>query len=181
MREPEEWTKNWEAWGQWLQGAVTQAREEMTTQAEAIATNLEAQLQELESQLEPTLADLEAKAQEALEAVEQQIQTVLAPLDQQLGKTLESVDRQVEAIADTLEREVIIPTLTPLMEELERLTTPVNQTLDPWFNGHRACIGCRYYHGQAYGGSMLVCALYPYGPEEPQCPDWESVWPSDSP
>ena len=179
MREPEEWTKDWQVWGQWVQDRVTQATTEAIAQAEAIAAGLETQLQALETQLEPTWADLEAATQETLDAVEQQLQTVLDPLNDQIEEVLQGVDQQVEAIAQTLERDVIAPTLTPLMAELDRLATPVNQTLDPWFNGHRACIGCRYYHGQSYGGSMLVCALYPYGPAEPQCPDWQSVWPMD--
>ena len=41
-----------------------------------------------------------------------------------------------------------------------------------------ACVGCRHYHGQAYGlqrdhRETLICAMHPYGWEEsPQCPDW---------
>jgi hypothetical protein len=36
-----------------------------------------------------------------------------------------------------------------------------------------ACIGCSNYHGQAYGGNLLVCAMHPQGWDDVQCPDWE--------
>lgn len=41
-----------------------------------------------------------------------------------------------------------------------------------------ACMGCRHYHGQAYGlqrdsRERLICAMHPYGwSDSPQCPDW---------
>jgi hypothetical protein len=37
-----------------------------------------------------------------------------------------------------------------------------------------ACIGCKNYHGQVYGGNLLVCAMHPNGREEENCPDWEN-------
>lgn len=36
------------------------------------------------------------------------------------------------------------------------------------------CRGCRHYHGQVYGGNLLVCAMHPYGIEEEVCSDWEA-------
>lgn len=37
------------------------------------------------------------------------------------------------------------------------------------------CANCRHYHGQVYGGNMLVCGMHPYGPgeEATSCPDRE--------
>ncbi|MBW4667153.1 MAG: hypothetical protein KME60_06820 [Cyanomargarita calcarea GSE-NOS-MK-12-04C] len=37
-----------------------------------------------------------------------------------------------------------------------------------------ACVGCRHYHGQAYGGNLLVCGMHPSGWEDDSCPDWEA-------
>jgi len=45
---------------------------------------------------------------------------------------------------------------------------------DPVQNSHPACVGCRHYHGQVYGGNMFVCAMHPYGWDSENCPDWES-------
>lgn len=36
-----------------------------------------------------------------------------------------------------------------------------------------ACIGCQNYHGQVYGGNLLVCAMHPHGWDDENCPDWE--------
>jgi hypothetical protein len=35
-----------------------------------------------------------------------------------------------------------------------------------------ACIGCSNYHGQVYGGNLLVCAMHPQGWDDQSCPDW---------
>lgn len=37
----------------------------------------------------------------------------------------------------------------------------------------KACQGCIHYHGRVYGGSMLVCAMHPYGVEGDRCSDWQ--------
>lgn len=36
-----------------------------------------------------------------------------------------------------------------------------------------ACQGCCHYHGQTYGGELLVCGMHPYGVEGEHCPDWQ--------
>lgn len=38
---------------------------------------------------------------------------------------------------------------------------------------HPACRGCHHYHGQVYGGNLLVCGMHPMGSETETCPDWE--------
>ena len=38
-----------------------------------------------------------------------------------------------------------------------------------------ACVGCSNYHGQAYNGRLLVCAIHPYGYDDVSCPDWENI------
>ena len=35
----------------------------------------------------------------------------------------------------------------------------------------RPCRICKHYHGQAYGGVELVCAVHPYGYSGDSCPD----------
>ncbi|HBB31086.1 MAG TPA: hypothetical protein DDZ80_04145 [Cyanobacteria bacterium UBA8803] len=52
----------------------------------------------------------------------------------------------------------------------QTFTYPVAPTLER----NPACIGCRHYHGQAYGGNLLVCGMHPYGWDTENCPDWES-------
>lgn len=46
--------------------------------------------------------------------------------------------------------------------------------VEPTVEKHSVCRGCRNYHGQVYGGNLLVCGMHPYGVEGENCPDWES-------
>lgn len=50
---------------------------------------------------------------------------------------------------------------------------PINDSVEPSPQQQPACMGCRHYHGQAYGGNLLVCGMHPYGWEDESCPDWE--------
>ena len=43
----------------------------------------------------------------------------------------------------------------------------------PSVKNNPACINCANYHGQAYNGNLLVCAMHPQGYEGDSCPDWE--------
>lgn len=60
---------------------------------------------------------------------------------------------------------------------IEEITQPVTQTFEPMLKQHPACVGCRNFHGQYYGDSLLVCAMHPYGVGEgvETCPDKEAV------
>lgn len=44
-----------------------------------------------------------------------------------------------------------------------------------------ACQGCQHYHGRIYGGTLLVCAMHPFGVEDDRCPDWETPHPPEAP
>lgn len=60
-------------------------------------------------------------------------------------------------------------------------TQPVFQTVDPLLKQHLGCVGCRHFHGQVYGDTLLVCGMHPYGIGEgiETCPDKEmTVWKS---
>ncbi|MFB2834618.1 hypothetical protein [Floridanema evergladense] len=50
---------------------------------------------------------------------------------------------------------------------------PITDWVEPSADLHPACIGCRHFHGQMYGGNLLVCGMHPYGCEGETCPDWE--------
>jgi hypothetical protein len=70
----------------------------------------------------------------------------------------------------------------PILEiywELEDIN--ITEDVDPGFpyaveatiEKNAACIGCSHYHGQVYGGNLLVCAMHPHGWDDQNCPDWE--------
>lgn len=69
----------------------------------------------------------------------------------------------------------------PLMEvywELEDVVADVDPDfpyqVEATAQKNSACIGCSNYHGQVYGGNLLVCAMHPLGWDDENCPDWEN-------
>jgi hypothetical protein len=50
-----------------------------------------------------------------------------------------------------------------------------NPRVKPNAQQYSACVNCRNYHGQIYGGNLLVCAMHPYGWDGDSCPDWEEL------
>lgn len=101
------------------------------------------------------------------EEVAEQLHEAIAP-------DLEQLDEQLEAWIDPLVRAVI-----GFESSVSEAAQPLTHTVDPILNEHPACVGCRHYHGQSYGGNMLVCGMHPYGWESEKCPDWQSVWGED--
>jgi len=102
---------------------------------------------------------------DAFEMLEKGIEETVSP-------ALEDFDTRLDEAVDASVL-FIDQKLTPWIEEA---TAPVTHTVTPWLQNHSACIGCKYYHGTAYGEEMLVCGMHPYGPDDRDCADWESVW-----
>ncbi len=76
--------------------------------------------------------------------------------------------------------EWLIPAIDALLgvgEHLEETTHPLRQTVEPWRQQHPVCTGCQHYHGQVYGGQLLVCGMHPYGMAAgvESCPDREET------
>jgi hypothetical protein len=91
---------------------------------------------------------------------------------EELHDALDQLDEQVSEWVEPL-----FPLLARLDSALVEAAEPVTHTVEPLLNQHPVCVGCRHYHGQDYGGNMLVCAMHPYGvPEgENTCPDKEPI------
>ncbi len=159
MSSSEEWAENITAF---LTVTARITESWLTHTAESTLDVADALTDEIAQQVGPTL-----------ETWADTVEETLKPLETTLGA---EADRLADAVADQ-----VTPLITPLVTELEQwlaaIAEPVNRTVDPWLNDHPTCIGCRHYHGQAHGGNMLICAMHPYGPDDQQCPDWESVWP----
>lgn len=116
---------------------------------------------ELEKQIRPSLERWASEIHQSVEPIEA------------------ALDSEAERFADEF-TEFITPVVVPLAGAveswLEVIAAPITSHVDPVVNEHTPCIGCKHYHGQSHGGHMLVCGMYPYGPEDTTCPDWESVW-----
>jgi hypothetical protein len=134
----------------------------------------------------------EVWAEETLQGVAETADAIADELEKQLAPTLEQwadeLNRSLEPLETVLDQEAerfseefaefVTPIVEPMAIALESwidaLAAPVASHIDPVINDHPTCIGCKHYYGQAHGGNMLVCAMYPYGPETESCPDWES-------
>jgi len=95
---------------------------------------------------------------EITEEITEQVQnTIVTELDQYLNELAEP----------------IFEVYWELEEVMGEVDQPFPYTVEPTRQEHPACIGCSHYHGQVYGGNLLVCGMHPYGWEDENCPDWE--------
>lgn len=70
--------------------------------------------------------------------------------------------------------EPIIEVYREFEQDFDEIDSSFVTYVDPSPIQQQACRGCRNYHGQVYGGNLLVCAMHPSGVESEVCPDWES-------
>lgn len=151
--------------------------------ARELSEFLEQTARSTEVWVEQTLHGAVAAADHLADEVEKQVRPVLERWADDLHQSLEPLETVLDEEADRVSEEFsdfITPLVVPLADALETwleaIAAPINSHVDPLVNDHQTCIGCKHYFGQAHGGHMLVCAMYPYGPEAETCPDWESVW-----
>lgn len=108
---------------------------------------------------------------EALDAFAEFSEDVATQIESAIAPELTDFDAELDPWIES-----ILQAFTGLEATLSEAAEPVTHTLEPMLNEHPACVGCRHYHGQMYGGNVLVCAMHPYGSEAENCPDWESSW-----
>jgi hypothetical protein len=101
--------------------------------------------------------------------------TAIAQGCETLLKEIEDVSVEVEEALDFC-LEPIFDWMDEVGGIISDTSRPFIQTVTPALQDHPVCVGCCNYHGEAYGGNVLVCAMHPSGVDEESCPDWESVW-----
>jgi hypothetical protein len=140
------------------------------------------------------MSDWERSFMVWLDALAEQTEHVLVDLSQDLENSFEATAQDVKTgferdIAPWL-NQILQPILdTPLDfnfdfdRSVESVVEPWRQTVEPSLNQHPVCVGCKHYHGQVYGGQMLVCGMHPYGvglgqetcgDKDPV--DWQEPW-----
>ena len=134
-------------------------------------------------QLENTTATVEQffnDINQAIESFSIEVTDVVEDLGKQLQNTVATeLDRFVEDFEDFIEfvTESDFESEFDIWEDLENwaedsefvdITTEI-----PTKDRYAACINCSNYHGKAYNGQILVCAMHPHGVEDDSCPDWE--------
>ncbi|MBE9159335.1 hypothetical protein IQ265_21240 [Nodosilinea sp. LEGE 06152] len=119
-------------------------------------------------------------AEQVQEAIDPEIDRIVDELNHVVEPWRFTLNTQVDDVVDQLD-EILGPLVTGLSgidQWFEEVSSPINNTVEPLLQNYPACVGCRNFCGQTYGGNTLVCAMHPFGPEEErQCPDWDSVWP----
>lgn len=83
-----------------------------------------------------------------------------------LGYTLTTflLDYKRQQKSRSADAEAYLEFLRQINQERISATPPIPAT----------CQGCCHYHGQSYGGHVLVCAMHPYGVDTEQCADWQA-------
>lgn len=167
----EEWSKQFFQSLEWMardpERWVQHVAEQFTEASDAWVQATDEWLDRVQQAIEPELDRI-------TEEIAAEINRAVEPLEAAFGAQVDEVVEQMTQVVD--------PILTNLLMDLDRwfeeVSAPINNTVEPILQDHPACIGCRNYYGQAHGGNMLICAMHPFGPDGEQCPDWESVWPT---
>ncbi|MGB3201254.1 MAG: hypothetical protein WBA99_10140 [Nodosilinea sp.] len=156
----------------------------MHTFTQQLSEDTERWLDELTEQL--------AQASDALvQTTDQWVDQVQEAIDPEIDRIVDELNHVVEPFQFTLNVQIddvvdqlddilgpLVTGLSGLDQWFEEVASPINSTVEPLLQNYPACVGCRNFYGQSFGGNTLVCAMHPFGPEaEQQCPDWDSVWP----
>jgi len=124
--------------------------------------------------LETVAADVEQFFTEVAQGIDEVLDACVEASEaaiEQLNYSLPEMEQQISGWVDP-----ILEAYLGFEIAVGDATQPISHTVDPLMNSHPACVGCRHYHGQIYGETMLVCGMHPYGWETEKCPDWRSTW-----
>ena len=105
-----------------------------------------------------------------------EVESFFDEMAEEISEVFDEWGKFSEEIAEEISTNVTIefyPDLTPDTQE-EDMDYYFIDHIEPTLEEYPACRGCIHYHGQVYGGNLLVCGMHPYGVEDESCPDWES-------
>jgi hypothetical protein len=116
------------------------------------------------------LETMTAEVEQFFQEVSDEIETVATQIHQSIS---DEIEQFLENLEDFFEPIVIV--YAELDEIADEIDPPIGYKIEPNSSQNPACVGCRNYHGQVYGGNLLVCGMHPYGWEGSHCPDWEKM------
>jgi len=170
----DDWSKQlWNLYGDAVQGFT----EQMSHDTEQWFNDLTEQLGEASDAF---LHATDQWADQVQDALAPEIDRIVDEINRSVEPLVDPVDRQLDDMVDQLDQAigpVLTTSMAGLVQWFEEVSSPINSTVEPILQNYPACVGCRNFYGQTYGGNTLVCAMHPFGPDDEQCPDWESVWP----
>jgi len=127
---------------------------------------------------------------EAIETAVSDMEKFLKDVTEELNGMFDELTKISEEITDEVQNK-ILPELDEYINDIFEPIIDIYLDLDldldvedehfdpfvtyvqPTETEHPACRGCQHYHGQVYGGNLLVCGMHPMGTETETCPDWE--------
>ncbi len=125
---------------------------------------------------------------EAIETVVLDMEKFFTDLTEEFNEMFGELTKISEDITDEVQNK-ILPELDECMNEIFEPILDLYFDLDidtegehfdpfvtyvqPTETEQPACRGCKHYHGQIYGGNLLVCGMHPMGAEAETCSDWE--------
>jgi len=127
---------------------------------------------------------------EAIETAVSDMEKFLKDVTEELNGMFDELTKISEEITDEVQNK-ILPDLDEYINDIFEPIIDIYLDLDldldvedehfdpfvtyvqPTETEHPACRGCQHYHGQVYGGNLLVCGMHPMGTEAETCPDWE--------
>lgn len=125
---------------------------------------------------------------EAIETAVSEVEKFVTDVTEEFNEMLNELTRLSEDITGEVQNK-ILPELDEYFSDLVEPFIDIYFELDfdveaehfdpfvtyvqPTETEHPVCRGCKHYHGQVYGGNLLVCGMHPYGAEGESCPDWE--------
>lgn len=115
---------------------------------------------------------------EALDSVAEIVDEFFVGVTEMVEEFANEVQNTVGIDFDQCLQDMFEP-IIEIYAELEEIVGETEETyysypVEPTPEKHAACVGCRHYHGQVYGGNLFICAMHPYGWDTESCPDWES-------
>ena len=87
------------------------------------------------------------------------------------GKFSEEIAEEISASVTTEIDDYLNDLVTPIIEVYSDFTPDTQEEemdyyfidhIEPTLEEYPACRGCIHYHGQVYGGNVLVCGMHPY-------------------
>jgi hypothetical protein len=121
---------------------------------------------------------------EIIETVTDEVERFFLGMNEMVDAFFELTDEISEQVQNSIAIEVdqyLQELAEPNLESYWQLEDLGTDYLDPAFpytveatsDKNPACVNCHHYHGQAYGGNLLVCGMHPHGWGDDNCPDWE--------
>ena len=120
---------------------------------------------------------------EMIETVADEVESFFLEMNEVVDSFFEMTEEITEQIHNSIAADIDLylqELAEPLLEvywEMEDVVTDIDPgfpyAVEPTTEKNAACMGCSNYHGQVYGGNLLVCGMHPHGWDDESCPDWE--------